>query len=552
MEGEINKYNFMKKMTLWMAVIMILQFMTLKAAIYNPPGFNGNNPVVTVTTNGAWVGTNPSISQFLSANGVAFSGGTGNMNLAAYTNLTLPSNLTILLRQGSLAQIGATTLSSGEPAWATDTAQLFIGTGTNAGGTRVKGDFTLLGANNFAVYTSSNVTASGVVGSNANTFVMFYGVGGVLTNSNYIGGGGGGSICLTNVPIYIAAGAGGTALNTTNTNPCIVYGGSGGDFEATIINMVCGKGGAASITNNTKVGASQTNGLAKGGGFTVGTKINADGTTNTRNALFLLAAGNGGDSLYTLGRAGGAVSTVIQITGGNGGGGCPTTNGIASGAQGGTASPAVGFLATITGGNGGAAGNDGNGGNAGTMSGIITATVGSGGNGSTNDGTANFLSQGGSGGSLGSFLNLKGGNGGNGYGALAGGNGGAVSANTFNGGNGGTSDGTNNGGNGGASGSINLSGGDASGTNGGGAGGVLNLLGATANSTNAGPAAGKIILNGDATNAVAGPQILCGYASPQSNTVAPVGSLYLRTAGGATNTLWVKESGTGNTGWVAK
>jgi hypothetical protein len=33
---------------------------------------------------------------------------------------------------------------------------------------------------------------------------------------------------------------------------------------------------------------------------------------------------------------------------------------------------------------------------------------------------------------------------------------------------------------------------------------------------------------------------------------ARVGSLYLRTDGGATTTLYVKTSGTGNTGWTAK
>ena len=33
---------------------------------------------------------------------------------------------------------------------------------------------------------------------------------------------------------------------------------------------------------------------------------------------------------------------------------------------------------------------------------------------------------------------------------------------------------------------------------------------------------------------------------------APVGSLYTRTDGGAATTLYVKESGTGTTGWVAK
>lgn len=36
------------------------------------------------------------------------------------------------------------------------------------------------------------------------------------------------------------------------------------------------------------------------------------------------------------------------------------------------------------------------------------------------------------------------------------------------------------------------------------------------------------------------------------NLPAPVGSLFTRTDGGASTTLYVKESGTGNTGWVAK
>jgi hypothetical protein len=33
---------------------------------------------------------------------------------------------------------------------------------------------------------------------------------------------------------------------------------------------------------------------------------------------------------------------------------------------------------------------------------------------------------------------------------------------------------------------------------------------------------------------------------------AGIGSLYLRRDGGAGTTLYIKESGTGNTGWVAK
>lgn len=43
-----------------------------------------------------------------------------------------------------------------------------------------------------------------------------------------------------------------------------------------------------------------------------------------------------------------------------------------------------------------------------------------------------------------------------------------------------------------------------------------------------------------------------GSGSPESVVTAPVGSLYLRSDGGAGTTLYVKESGTGNTGWIAK
>lgn len=43
-----------------------------------------------------------------------------------------------------------------------------------------------------------------------------------------------------------------------------------------------------------------------------------------------------------------------------------------------------------------------------------------------------------------------------------------------------------------------------------------------------------------------------GVGSPQNVVTAPPGSLYTNTSGGAGTTLYVKESGTGNTGWVAK
>ena len=46
--------------------------------------------------------------------------------------------------------------------------------------------------------------------------------------------------------------------------------------------------------------------------------------------------------------------------------------------------------------------------------------------------------------------------------------------------------------------------------------------------------------------------IRTGTGAPEGSVSASVGSLYLRTDGGATTTLYVKTSGTGNTGWTAK
>lgn len=46
--------------------------------------------------------------------------------------------------------------------------------------------------------------------------------------------------------------------------------------------------------------------------------------------------------------------------------------------------------------------------------------------------------------------------------------------------------------------------------------------------------------------------IFKGTGSPNGVLTANVGCLYLRTDGGASTTLYVKESGSGNTGWVAK
>ena len=43
-----------------------------------------------------------------------------------------------------------------------------------------------------------------------------------------------------------------------------------------------------------------------------------------------------------------------------------------------------------------------------------------------------------------------------------------------------------------------------------------------------------------------------GAGSPESVITANVGSMYTRTDGGAGTTLYIKESGTGNTGWIGK
>lgn len=46
--------------------------------------------------------------------------------------------------------------------------------------------------------------------------------------------------------------------------------------------------------------------------------------------------------------------------------------------------------------------------------------------------------------------------------------------------------------------------------------------------------------------------ITSGTGTPEGVVTASIGSLYTRTDGGASTTLYVKESGVGNTGWIAK
>ncbi len=49
-----------------------------------------------------------------------------------------------------------------------------------------------------------------------------------------------------------------------------------------------------------------------------------------------------------------------------------------------------------------------------------------------------------------------------------------------------------------------------------------------------------------------GARLISGSGTPEGAVAAPVGTLFTRTDGGTSTTLYVKETGTGDTGWVAK
>jgi hypothetical protein len=53
-------------------------------------------------------------------------------------------------------------------------------------------------------------------------------------------------------------------------------------------------------------------------------------------------------------------------------------------------------------------------------------------------------------------------------------------------------------------------------------------------------------------NLVNGGLIIDGTGTPEGSVVAPVGSIFLRTDGGADTSIYFKETGAGNTGWVAR
>ena len=56
----------------------------------------------------------------------------------------------------------------------------------------------------------------------------------------------------------------------------------------------------------------------------------------------------------------------------------------------------------------------------------------------------------------------------------------------------------------------------------------------------------------DLGNTSTGCRFITGNGGPEGSVAAPTGSIFLNTAGGASTTLYVKTSGSGNTGWTAK
>jgi hypothetical protein len=63
---------------------------------------------------------------------------------------------------------------------------------------------------------------------------------------------------------------------------------------------------------------------------------------------------------------------------------------------------------------------------------------------------------------------------------------------------------------------------------------------------------GNITVSGDIRHGTGDVLWTSGTGTPEGVVTAVVGSMFTRTDGGANTTLYVKESGSGNTGWIAK
>lgn len=62
----------------------------------------------------------------------------------------------------------------------------------------------------------------------------------------------------------------------------------------------------------------------------------------------------------------------------------------------------------------------------------------------------------------------------------------------------------------------------------------------------------NFVKNGINIGTTTDPLISSGTGTPEGNKTAPIGSIYMRKDGGANTSLYIKESGVGNIGWVAK
>lgn len=94
---------------------------------------------------------------------------------------------------------------------------------------------------------------------------------------------------------------------------------------------------------------------------------------------------------------------------------------------------------------------------------------------------------------------------------------------------------------------------------------IINTLGINPGSAGSSPSFAELFYRGGAallrTDAVlralsfsvnGGPTITAGTGTPEGSLTAPVGSIRVRTDGGAGTSIYVKETGAGNTGWVPK
>jgi len=299
--------------------------------------------------------------------------------------------------------------------------------------------------------------------------------------------------------------------------------------------------------------ATDTKYIYMGDGATVGgVLISANSLVVQKDSISSSGTNQGGSG--TVGAAGSSVSK-LNIRGGNGG-----NNNATGSSNGGSGGALSANPITVAGGLGGNAGTSGNGGAGGAVGGNPSAISIQGGIGGS--GSSTGTGAGGVGGAVAGFIvspatssqaiGIVGGNGGVGAGNFDGGSGGAAGRIIMNGGAGGTASGAT-GGAGGAAGTIFTNGSSASGTTAGAAGGSINTI---ANGNRAGgyinTSAGASAAGGSIDISNSGIIIKTGTGSPETVVTAVVGSLFLRTDGGANTTLYIKESGTGNTGWIAK